>query len=531
MKKIITIGIFLIISSNVIAQTYSPDKAAEYARFWCNKRNNNRNSPDYDQEKWGGPYFDHEPNCAAFVSQCLICGGLDLSAGTNGNGAYVKDDRVIAGVNELIQHLKKYQNTTYDDKTNYNVIADHDLGDPAFMGTATNFKNHSTICSTVDGNTKKYSAHSNDHCNDNLSSCGNAGWHYITSFHIKSSIPEHCDNCIQDGDETDVDCGGSCPPCVHAPDQRQFISTTSNLPSTVYAIENITAGTVGRPASVKVLSGQNVSFFTVGTIDLLHGFEVEAGADFEGQIKGKRLDATADCNAFCDPEIYNAVIYRMPGNTYVQEIINATQVNHVILQLDKHENYITCYSGIVNLTNEGLNTLWNLEDGEPRYDKTMYYREYGGYIEHQFLSIFNITACQGDIVGPYSAVLLVRTPTTRSIEVTDDDLPDTDSEAFLANINREDLMKMQEYAMNQEETTPVNEITVYPNPNNGSFTVITPNADEIKHIRVVNVLGQEIYSVLNPLHYTITLPAGAKGTYFVSITTQTEIVTKKIIVQ
>jgi hypothetical protein len=53
MKGII-VGIILIIAgiNNIDAQTYNPEKAAEYARFWCNKRNTYY-SPYFDQNKWG----------------------------------------------------------------------------------------------------------------------------------------------------------------------------------------------------------------------------------------------------------------------------------------------------------------------------------------------------------------------------------------------------------------------------------------------------------------------------------------------
>jgi len=75
MKKAIIIGIVLILGINVSAQTYNPAKAAAYAQRWCN----DKNTRDYN-------YYPLFPNgtggdCANFVSQCLIEGGLDLSAG------------------------------------------------------------------------------------------------------------------------------------------------------------------------------------------------------------------------------------------------------------------------------------------------------------------------------------------------------------------------------------------------------------------------------------------------------------------
>jgi Zn-dependent metalloprotease len=74
-------------------------------------------------------------------------------------------------------------------------------------------------------------------------------------------------------------------------------------------------------------------------------------------------------------------------------------------------------------------------------------------------------------------------------------------------------------------------ITIFPNPNTGSFTIQANNIESITQIQIINPLGQIIYSIQNPTDNNITLPNGAKGTYFVRITTETESVTKKILVE
>jgi len=110
MKRIMTIGIILIIGAKVNAQMYNAEKAAKYANYWCDKRNT-ASSPYFNKPEWGGPYYDYgDPangngDCAAFVSQCLIYGGLDLSKGTDGNGNGVKPDKVISGATNLVLHL------------------------------------------------------------------------------------------------------------------------------------------------------------------------------------------------------------------------------------------------------------------------------------------------------------------------------------------------------------------------------------------------------------------------------------------
>ncbi|MDR0605485.1 MAG: T9SS type A sorting domain-containing protein, partial [Bacteroidales bacterium] len=74
-------------------------------------------------------------------------------------------------------------------------------------------------------------------------------------------------------------------------------------------------------------------------------------------------------------------------------------------------------------------------------------------------------------------------------------------------------------------------ITLYPNPNSGSFTIGINDIQEIQQIQVFSPIGQMVYSVQNPDNNMINLPAAAKGTFFVKIITQTETVIKKIIVK
>lgn len=174
MKKLIKIislliCIISILHINVIAQVYDPAKAIDYANTWWNKRN-----PLYTD--YGG--FD----CAAFVSQCLIAGGIDLSEGTNGNGAYVKPDGVIAGVEELIYHLKTYQDVEYLENSNGAYDQEPPFvvpGDPFFYGfDDLNLFQHSMFCVKD----KLYNANSSDYYQKHKSFW--APYKYNYYFHI-----------------------------------------------------------------------------------------------------------------------------------------------------------------------------------------------------------------------------------------------------------------------------------------------------------------------------------------------------------
>ena len=71
-----------------------------------------------------------------------------------------------------------------------------------------------------------------------------------------------------------------------------------------------------------------------------------------------------------------------------------------------------------------------------------------------------------------------------------------------------------------------NEFNIYPNPSNGTFTIIN-NELQITNIEIVDIAGKNIqYSVINN-QYSIN----KKGIYFIKIQTETGIYTEKVIIQ
>ncbi len=501
---VIIVGFILIAGIKVIAQTYNPNKAAEYARRWCNGRNTN----PADADKWGGPYIDYSlpynggRDCAAFVSQCLLYGGLDLSKGTNGNGAYVKPaDGVIAGAKELVEHLIKYQeaDTLMIDVNNQHLWAE--LGDPAFLLNAhgditTTY--HSYICSEKDqSGIGLFSAHTHDVCG--TTPRGDPKIH----FHIKSSTPAHCTNCVPDGDETGVDCGGSCPPCQHAKNAVNYNYNTSSLPSETRAFESITAGN----ADVRVTPGQDVTFITAGTVTLKPGFVAQPGSNFKVQKTATRKAVGADCEEFCDPFRPNRVCLDVPPNNNYYGWYNVANASSITITI-----YQSCNGRIdpihtktIDIESDGYQALWDLTAGVSRSSKC---------IQDVFWYAATVTCCKGIrhpssgfYEGSISIMNCLKSLSSDSIDIT-----------------------IQEPII-QDDVSPNNEYTIHPNPNTGSFTIQTDNFDNINQIQVINPLGQIIYTVQNPTDNNITLPIGAKGTYFVRITTETESITRKILVE
>ena len=73
----------------------------------------------------------------------------------------------------------------------------------------------------------------------------------------------------------------------------------------------------------------------------------------------------------------------------------------------------------------------------------------------------------------------------------------------------------------------LSDVSIYPNPSNGSITISsTNNMDEIT---VRNILGQIVYQA-KPTHTNTILQIDHSGVYFISVTTDKEINTKKILV-
>ena len=72
---------------------------------------------------------------------------------------------------------------------------------------------------------------------------------------------------------------------------------------------------------------------------------------------------------------------------------------------------------------------------------------------------------------------------------------------------------------------------LYPNPTTGVFTISTEGS-KIKEIKVLNLLGEEIYSTtINNQQSTINLSEQAQGIYFVQVKTEKGIMRKKLVFQ
>ena len=491
--------IFIIIISSsftTIAQTYDRQAATDYANYWWDGRNtmNGEKSQTSYNTTWGTPYYNYNGlggDCANFVSQCLIAGGLDLTLGANGNGLGVDDNDCITGVYELVTHLKNYQRTLYYYTTNAaneaDVYSETDLGDPVFLGGHNDNYAHSIFCSAINGDKNLYNSHSADYYQEYYTN-----WNYVYAhyFHIKG--PEHCYNCELDGDETAIDCGGSCPPCEVAPDNKNYDYNTSSLPAVTRAINYIMAGN----AQVQVLSGQNVHFISLGHIILKPGFHAQSGSTFHAERKHMREQATADCPKFCDPIEYNAFVHPDPVEW---EIVGGRYFEIYVWQsCNGTMNNIYYGNGIIR--QEGLVELWDGYTGV----------NYNSFcVTNQFTIEVYVTSCQGNVYN-YVEVIAYFDPQPIINDSTNTDV----IEFYQKDNSKENIY-----------------VSLIPNPNEGVFTIKSSfDFTEINQLQIVDVLGREVYSIQTLNSNTIELPMGLKGTFFVKITIKDKVINKRIVV-
>ena len=392
------------------------------------------------------------------------------------------------------------------------------MGDPIFYGYSTGIQaSHSYICSSLDWKADQlYSSHSSDVCDgDYLQSSGTNV--KLLFFHIKSAYPDHCDDCEQNYDEEGVDCGGPCPPCERAPVERSITTATNDLPTVVRAVKKITAGN----AAVKVLSGQNVSFHTAGSIVLLPGFEVQAGGNFNAQVKSNILGVIADCNEYCDPTIYTLYDRWCPwpwphtNGTFCVDVANVFKIYLEVYRrynsywvIDEVGEFV--YSNLVeNL--EGKVPLWDLIEGEsPEYLKP-------DFLLHKYWAYLEIYPCEWGGEGHWSY--------WRKFAVKNDPTPHKNDPTYKMVKNDElfnelDSMNQMLHAdidniMSLGETTSPH-FTIIPNPNSGVFHLETNfSLSEISNLKISNLLGVTVFETQNVTEHTLKLQNSASGVFFV----------------
>lgn len=113
---------------------------------------------------------------------------------------------------------------------------------------------------------------------------------------LPSELPPHCRNCVQDVDETGIDCGGSCYPC--GMQDVINLKTLKDIPGPVKSRYDLIADP--DPNTTLVLKSGNYSFEAGMNIFLNGGFEVAKGAVFYASIDNELMsEADRGCGNYC----------------------------------------------------------------------------------------------------------------------------------------------------------------------------------------------------------------------------------------
>jgi hypothetical protein len=150
----------------VSAGTYNPLKAIQYANQWWNKRN-----PKFQSYGVG--------DCANFVSQCLIAGGLNLRASSSAN----RTGSIGECVNLDVFLTKTLKATVWRTSSRSRAPTGLQPGDVAIFGNWLGLR-HAVIVSAKQSNGQPlFNAHTVDRKNTTLGWLFSA-WTYVKYYHI-----------------------------------------------------------------------------------------------------------------------------------------------------------------------------------------------------------------------------------------------------------------------------------------------------------------------------------------------------------
>lgn len=120
---------------------------------------------------------------------------------------------------------------------------------------------------------------SNNHCKNGIKDSGETGVDCGGTCKPCITVIQ-CNNCIKDGNETRIDCGGSCPPCsIGCTHTNVIYNSSDNMPTFTAAAHSIEACN-----NTKIQPGQNIIFKAANSITLGPGFRAMEGCTFSAFI-------------------------------------------------------------------------------------------------------------------------------------------------------------------------------------------------------------------------------------------------------
>lgn len=307
--------------------------------------------------------------------------------------------------------------------------------------------------------------------------------------------PAHCSNCIKDGDETGIDCGGSCYPCGMADVLSIKASGDLLVNKNVKSRYEIYAEPDAN--NQLVLNGGTYSFDSGMNIELKSGFAVAKGTNFSATINQELMSAPPrGCQSPCirfnpglSPNGDGSNDYWLMGQAFISEYS---------IQIFNRWGGSNIYSAYNRpIFQNGAVNLW---DGTGAHSNGTYY------------AIVTYKDCNGVSHATNTTLSLsglTKSALTDSIYVENNDYKTKSEKNILEKL----------------------EILIFPNPAKDRIYIQSTSCESHNYY-ITDMSGKTIKKGTILLgSETVDVSKFPQGTYIIKVKNEGEIITEKIIIQ
>ncbi len=321
---------------------------------------------------------------------------------------------------------------------------------------------------------------------------------------IITNPPAHCYNCLYEPwlGEIDIDCGGSCPPCLTT---KYIVEITGNN-KIIQEKEIIATGSVIiNPPNNEVINLTKTKFIKSGKDVLLKGnINILPEEELSIKVTNNYNNLTKDCNAPC---IFFPNYASSSDRVYKINVANIEYIDFTLF--NRWGNTIKKYSEYIDY--DGTVDLFSLPES-------------GTY-----LFVSTLIDCSGDNI-PYKGSLTIMGKEEESgykySNVTDSinstDLSFNEKNLFLTDNT------------NQEKNNDNSYYYLYPNPSKGNITIEVLNNVQISYnLTVQNLNGIMIEKIenINSTSKRLDFSDYRKGIYILIFETSSNLEVKKLILE
>jgi hypothetical protein len=304
-------------------------------------------------------------------------------------------------------------------------------------------------------------------------------------FYVPAELPTHCTDCVKDGNETNIDCGGDCLPCT---DTKK--SETIELEfqgGTVYAKENI--------AVLAYYNGDKSILPVYTTIPSNTSLNAGLSVTIDGDVLIQK-DVEMDVDNFyitnspargCQPPCIAASNRFTPNGDGIDDYFVIWQSFVTEYDLYIFGSSCTCDGQLL-----GGNKVVYEEYGIPVTENGMIIAWDGSRNCHCYLEVYYYLITYWDCYGNRQEI-------TGFIHIFDGKKSDETTGSLSEDEYSEDLI-------------------IFPNPTNNMLNITLPNNEVNAQINIYNESGKSIFSkITDQKTNTIDLSNIESGVYFVEV--------------